>query len=187
MNDIIKFVQITNDNLEIACKIQNAIFPEEDARANFIEQINKAPYRKEMEYYIVYSGDIPVGVTGLYSYHEYPDDAWLGWFGILQEYRKNGYGSYVFDKTVELAISKGYKNFRLYTDDSFVDAHKLYTKKGMIKEVYDNPDDKNPYEEVELPVYVFSMSLTDKPIEKWNNKILGLKEQAIKEFNHGLI
>ena len=40
-----------------------------------------------MDYYIVFHNDIPIGVTGIYSYHEYPDDAWLGWFGILDKYR----------------------------------------------------------------------------------------------------
>ena len=33
----------------------------------------------------------------------------FGWFGILEEYRKNGYGGAVLDKTIELARKKGYK------------------------------------------------------------------------------
>ncbi len=121
------------------------------------------------------------GVTGIYSYNEYPEDAWLGWYGILPELRNNGYGSLVFDKTVELAKSKGYKAFRLYSDETFTDAHKLYARKGMIQEIYDNIDDKDPYEPKGLITYIFSISLTDKPINKWNNKLLGLKEQGIKE------
>jgi hypothetical protein len=87
MNNKIVFERINNDNLELACKIQNEIFPEEDARENFLEQIRKDPYRKEMDYKIVYIDDIPIGVTGIYSYHEYPNDAWLGWFGIVNKYR----------------------------------------------------------------------------------------------------
>ena len=39
MNNKIESKKITNDNLELACKIQNEIFPKEDARRNFIEQI----------------------------------------------------------------------------------------------------------------------------------------------------
>lgn len=39
-DDKITFQKITNENLELACEIQNTIFPEEDARENFIEQIN---------------------------------------------------------------------------------------------------------------------------------------------------
>ena len=52
MNSKIIFKKIVEKNLELACKIQNEIFPEEDARQNFIEQINKDPYRKEMDYYM---------------------------------------------------------------------------------------------------------------------------------------
>ena len=135
--DMIKLVKITNENLELACKIQNEIFPEEDARENFIEQINKDPYRKEMDYYIVYAENIPIGVTGIYSYNEYPDDAWLGWFGILEAYRQKGYGGIVLDITMELARKKGYKNFRIYTDEYAKSAHKLYESRNMIKELYD--------------------------------------------------
>lgn len=177
--DQIRFVRISNDNLELACNIQNNIFPEEDARQNFIEQINHDPYRKEMDYYIVYFENEPIGVTGIYSYHEYPNTAWLGWFGILNNYRKNGYGGIVLDKTIELARKKGYKEFRLYTDEYAISAHKLYESRNLIKEQYDNPDDKDEF--FIADVYIYSISLTDKPIDLWNNKILGLKEQGEKE------
>lgn len=80
MDNNIFFKKLNTDNLDLICKIQNTIFPLEDGRQNFIEQINKAAYRKEQDYYIVYLESEPIGVTGIYSYHEYPDDAWLGWF-----------------------------------------------------------------------------------------------------------
>ena len=112
--DKINFIKIEQDNLDLACEVQNKIFPEEDAMQNFIEQINKDPYRKEMDYYIVYIENTPIGVTGIYSYNEYPENAWLGWFGILKEYRNNGYGGIVLDKTIELAKKGIYKIQTLY-------------------------------------------------------------------------
>lgn len=176
---MIRFEKITNDNLELACKMQNEIFPEEDARENFIEQINEDPYRKEMDYKIVYIDNEPIGITGIYSYNEYPDDAWLGWFGILNKYRNKGYGKETLEKTMELAKEKGYKNFRIYTDEYAKEAHSLYEKLGFIKELYDRDDDKDEY--FIADIYVYSKSLTDKKIELWNNKFLGLKEQGEKE------
>ena len=176
---MIRFEKITNDNLELACKMQNEIFPEEDARENFIEQINEDPYRKEMDYKIVYIDNEPIGVTGIYSYNEYPDDAWLGWFGILNKYRNKGYGKETLEKTMELAKEKGYKNFRIYTDEYAKEAHSLYEKLGFIKELYDRDDDKDEY--FIADIYVYSKSLTDKKIELWNNRFLGLKEQGEKE------
>lgn len=179
IKDKINFIRINQENLNLACEIQNEIFPKEDARQNFIEQINCDPYRKELDYYIVYLEDIPIGVTGIYSYNEYPSDAWLGWFGILEQYRNNGYGGIVLDKTIELAREKGYTKFRLYTDEYAISAHKLYASRGLIKELYDNKNDKDEY--FIADVYIFSMSLTKEPIDLWNSKTLGLKEQGEKE------
>lgn len=179
MNDKIVFDQITYQNLEVACRIQNEIFPEEDARENFLEQIRKDPYRKEMLYYIVYLDKEPIGLTGIYVYHEYPETAWLGWFGILSKYRNNGYGGIVLDKTIELAKEKGYTRFRLYTDEFATSAHKLYKSKGLTEEPYTNKDDQDEY--FIAKIYVYSKSLNNEPVELWNNKILGLKEQGEKE------
>ena len=177
--DKIIFAKIDYDNLNLACEIQNKIFPKEDARQNFIEQINKDSYRKEMEYYIVYLENIPIGVTGIYSYNEYPESAWLGWFGILEEYRNKGYGGIVLDKTIELARQKGYSKFRTYTDEYAKSAHKLYASRGLVKELYDNEEDKDEY--FISDIYIYSISLTKESIDLWNNKILGLKEQGRKE------
>ena len=171
-------VEVTKDNLELACKIQNEIFPEYNGRQNFIEAINKDPYRKELSYYIVYVDNNPVGVTGIYSYHEYPETAWLGWFGILEKYRHNGYGGESLDKSMELAKEKGYKEIRLYTGEESKSAHKLYESRGLIKELYDNPIDR---EDLDEEVYIYSKSLTNEPTTLWNNKILYLKEQSDKE------
>ena len=179
MDDKITFKKIDNDNLELACAIQNEIFPEEDARENFIEQINNDPYRKELDYYIAFLGDDAVGVTGIYAYHEYPDDAWLGWFGVLDKYRHNGLGGKILDMTIKMAEEKGYKNFRLYTDENAKDAHRLYESRGLTGELYDRPDDVNEY--FDLDIYVYSKSLTKDKVELWNNKFLGLKEQGEKE------
>jgi len=185
MNEI-NFKKIDKDNLELACKIQNEIFPKEDARQNYIEQINKASYRKEIDYYIVYNGNTPIGVTGIYSYPEYSNIAWLGWFGILEKFRNNGYGSIALDKTIELAKVKGYREFRLYTDEYATIAHKLYASRGLIKELYDNPNDKDKY--IDAKIYIYSKNLDNSPISKWNNKLLGLKEQSDKEHNlHNII
>lgn len=179
MKGKINFQEIGKDNLELACKIQNEIFPNEDARENYIECINKAPYRKELDWYIVYLDNKPIWVTGIYSYHEYPDDAWLWWFGILNQYRRNGLGGKVLDMTMSLAKEKWYKNFRLYTDEFSKSAHKLYESRWLIKEKYDRPDDEDQYFHAEI--YIYSISLISKDVELRNNKLLGLKEQGEKE------
>lgn len=179
MKKNIRFERIDKNNFKLASTIQNEIFNGEDGSQNYIEQINKDPSWKEQDYYLVYVGKRPIGITGIYSYHEYPDVAWLGWFGVLKKERNKGYGSLILDKTIELAKEKGYKEFRLYTDEYAKDAHKLYEKRGMIKELYDNKNDQDQY--FSAKVYIYSKSLIKKEIDLWNNKKIGLKEQGEKE------
>lgn len=174
----LRYVEINSENLELAVKIQNTIFPLEDGRQNYIEGINKDSYRKEMINYIVYENEIPMGIVGLYSYNEYPFDAWLSWFGVLQEYRQKGYGSQIFNFFEKLSSEKGYTSIRVYTDSEFDKAMLLYEKKEMIKEFYKNELES---EEINLNTIIYSKSLTKENTKKWNNKFLDLTAQSKKE------
>lgn len=174
----LKYIEIDNNNLDLAVKIQNTIFPREDGRQNYIEGITNDPYRKEMINYLVFKNEIPIGVVGLYSYNEYPNDAWLSWFGVLQEYRQKGYGSKIFDFFEKLALEKGYTSIRVYTDNEFDKAILLYERKKMTKEFYTNELES---EEINKGTIIYSKSLTKEKTEKWNNKFLGLTMQSEKE------
>lgn len=174
----LRYVEIDFNNLDLAVNIQNSIFPLEDGTQNYIEGITNDPYRKEMVNYIVYDGKIPIGVVGLYAYNEYPFDAWLSWFGVLQEHRQNGYGSKMFDFFENLALKKGYTSIRVYTDDEFDKAILLYEKKKMIKEFYSNELES---EEINKNTIIYSKSLTKAKVKKWNNKFLALTTQGEKE------
>lgn len=77
-----------------------------------------------------------------------------------------------------LAKNKGYKTIRVYTDNSFSAAIKLYEKKGMNKEYYKNKDESN---EVTLNTIIYSKSLENTEVEMWNDKFLGLTNQSKKE------
>lgn len=97
----------------------------------------------------------------------------------MPEYRKNGYGGKIFDIFENYAKENGFETIGLYTDE--VDNNKacrLYESKGMIKEKYQNPDDVS--HEVG-DILIFSKSLTDKKVSKWNNKNINLKEQEAKQ------
>lgn len=117
---------------------------------------------------------------GCYSYHEYPQTAWLGWFGVLENERGKKYGSIIFDFRIEYAKKKGYTEARLYTD-KFLNKEALgfYEHKGMIQEAYQHADEAK---EVSDSTLIFSLSLTTQPIKKWNNKFLELTEQLEKQM-----
>lgn len=56
----ISFQKITKDNLHLASEIQNEIFPYEDGTQNFIDCIEQNPYRKELDFCIVFDGKLPI-------------------------------------------------------------------------------------------------------------------------------
>lgn len=60
MKNNMNFQRITRDNLELASKIQNEIFPGEDGTQNFIDCIEQNPYRKELDFYIVFDGELAI-------------------------------------------------------------------------------------------------------------------------------
>ena len=86
------FKLITEQDLDCIIKIQHEIFPKYSAKINYIESISGITNN---EYYIVYLNNIPIGITGIYTYPIDPESAWLGWFGIREPYRCKGYGSKV--------------------------------------------------------------------------------------------
>ncbi len=122
-----------------------------------------------------------VGIVGLYSYKAYPKEAWLGWFGVLQQFRRKGFGTQLFEFAKNQAKNEGFENLRLYTDDiDNFDATKFYDKMGMDCEIYDNSNDKH-FEVGKTLIY--SLSLCGKKVEAWNNRdlFLNLHEKQNEE------
>lgn len=175
----LSFEPLSEDNLDLITKIQNEIFPQESAAQNYIEALEKNPYRRELSNWLVFNGKKPIGVVGCYSYHEYPLTAWLGWFGVLKEERGKKFGSTIFHFWIDYAKRSGYTEARLYTDKvSNKDVLGFYKHEGMIEEEYLNTSESS---EVTDTTLIFSLSLTDKSIEKWNDKFLELSEQLKKQ------
>ncbi len=180
MVEKLEFERIIANNIELAIKIQNEIFPEENGALNLVcsydlekkKQIYGNQWREITNFYICKINNIPVGITGIYIYYEYPEDGWCGWYGVLPKYRNQGYGKKILLWTINEAKNMGLKSFRLYTDlEENKTAVDLYRKIGMIEE---------PYLAEELgsdKIFIFSKSLVSSKTEKWGNKILFLKEQ----------
>ncbi|MEI8059959.1 MAG: GNAT family N-acetyltransferase [Ferruginibacter sp.] len=179
---IINCEKVSKDNIELAIKIQNTIFPKENgalnlkasADKNMIEKVYGKNYRKSVDFWICKDEqNEPIGITGIYSYVEYPEDAWCGWYGVLPNQQGKGYGKTLFIWTIEKAKEMGFKNFRLYTD--LIDnttAVNLYRKVGMIEEPYtteDMGDEK---------IVIFSKNLISNTTEKFGDRNLSLKKQG---------
>ena len=171
-----KLVRITEENLRYAVRIQNTIFPLYNAEANYTDGVTG---KADNEYYLVYDGKECIGITGLYHYDIDPESAWLGWFGVLEQYRRRHYGTGIIRLYEDMARSCGYRDARIYTDRYDNDtAIAFYTSCGYTPEIYDNPDDPACYE---YPVLIFSKALYDEDVPPWNSRSIGLTAQMVKE------
>lgn len=167
---------LSEKNLEIGIQLQAEIFRMEPYKNDLINSLTGeiADYFSLQKHWLIKANGKYVGITGLYAYKEYPDDAWLAWFGVIESERRKGYASDVLKKMFDMAREKGFKSFRLYTDEiENSTAVKFYEHMGMTSEVYNNPKDK--FRQVG-DMLVFSISLNSKPVEKWNNKYMYLGE-----------
>ncbi len=173
---MLKYIEINNENLEYATLIQTQIFPKESAYEHYKKAIKlNLEYQK---YYLVYDENKVIGITGLYSNEDLNETGsiWLGWFGVLSNYRNQGYGTQILNDTIHMAteLAKKYpiKYFRLYTserDDAI--AQPLYNKIMDIREYYRNKKDVN----YDNTCVIYSKSLFDFPVTYWDNKFLNLK------------
>ena len=135
-----------------------------------------------------------VGIIGLYLLPKYKNTVWLNWFGVLPEYRKQGIGTCALFKIISLARNLGYKEFRLVTYELWNNqAQHIYQKTMQIDECYTNKNDWL-YAIKRGRAMIFSSSLVDKTVSKWNNKyvdLLGdkqLHENSMKKLKEdGLI
>lgn len=173
----IRLVKITKKNINIATKVQLDIFRTENGYNHFLTAINSN--KEYCCYFIAYHDNIPIGVTGLYSIEdiEQTNSIWLGWFGIVEEYRKHGYGAEVLMKTIEIAkkFAKKYsaiKYLRLYTSSKLNEkAIPFYRKYMDIEENYRN---KKDYTYEDTCIIFTKILLNDTPLKKWNNKFLNI-------------
>jgi GNAT superfamily N-acetyltransferase len=181
MNDLfIKCEKVDENNLAEAIRVQNTIFPKENGEKNLRDSISKNLlkliddlfYKKAWVYYLCLDDkNNIIGISGIYSFSQYPKDAWCGWFGILPKYQQKGYGEKLFLWTMDEARKLGFQNFRLYTGlIGNKNAVSLYRKVGMIEEDYSK-------EVLREKMTIFSKSLTSDEIDKWNNKMLYLEDQ----------
>jgi len=175
------FEKVTIKNLDAAIQIQRDILPEDDGIVNiqistdkeFIKKygIDDNKYLDTSTYWLCIDNNEFIGITGLYSYFEYPKDVWLGWFGVLPKFRERGYGKRVLLWTMEKAKELGFENFRLYTDIVYdKEAVNLYRKIGMLEEPYLT-------EKLKGKTFIFSKNLYSYHTEKFGNKNLFLNEQ----------
>lgn len=135
--------KLTKKDFQKAIKLIEIAFgrigKEEARAARFYWGLNdkiKSKIFREIKYFLAVEGSKIIGICGLYSWQYHPKDiAWLGWFGVLPEYRGKKIGSKLLKYTLEYAKNKGYRIFCIEstTHKDQLEARKLYKEFGFIK------------------------------------------------------
>ena len=168
--------RITERNIGYAVSIQAELFPGESAKTNYEESLLDSSF---YEYYLIYEDGVCAGIIGLYRYPEDPDSAWLGWFGILEGFRRKRLGSRALKRFEEMAAAKGYRFARLYTDAVNNDAAiAFYKANGYTGEPYLNLQD---HACIQYPTVIFSKPLAFDALTPWNSRSIHLTEQIAKQ------
>ena len=179
------FAMVDFDTIMVAIETQKTIFPHEDGTMNFLASMGRGLFMDvsglfyeddHVKYYLAYVDRCVVGITGLYYYNKYPSDAWVGWYGVLPDFRNKGYGGKILSWTADTAKRKGFACLRLYTDaGENANAIKLYEKSGFVGEKYEA-------EKMNYDCWIYSKNLTDDKLELWDNRLLDLSYQS--ELDH---
>lgn len=170
----LKFEELTKENIKTAARVEYEIFPKSSAYSVYKAKVTGERNDFYVSY-IAYFEEKPIGVIGLYELPGYPDTVWLSWFGLIEEYRKMGFGKQMWDFIVEIAKKNQRKFLRLYTFEiDNAEAQKFYKRNMDLEEYYFN--EKEHQDIFQGKPKIFSKSLCDKKVEPWNNKFVNISE-----------
>ena len=171
----LRYEKITRENIDVAMEILQVIayssygiaYYELDKYFNAQGTINLQPY-------LIYLEDLPIGTTGFYDYGE-PDEVWLWFFGILTEYRGRGLGKRILLDCINMAKKiAGKQVLRLYTYSAWnSSAQPLYNKYMQLCERYRNSKENAFCIKHREPI-VYSVSLTADAPRPWKSRFLDL-------------
>lgn len=166
----LNYVKVSKDNYKIAYNIQKQIWVDEPDYENFK---NKSESNElDNISWIVFYNNEPIGITGFFTEGFDSETIWLDWYGVLPQYRQNGFGRKILLDTIEYCKNLNkYEYLRL--DTTYWDgrpAISLYDSVMTFKEKYAIED-----EETSHNWWIYTYSLKGKK-ELWNNRYIGLTE-----------
>lgn len=158
----ITYKVLDENNIDLAIKLQEEIFAEDKKSLEYFNQTVHAD-NPNIKYYLAYLNKEVIGITGYYELAEYPDDIFIGRFGILPNYRNNGLGKRLFLDTINMVYRLDKKFLRIIVND-----HIRLSIEPLCKEYMDT------WESYDEETIIYSKNLTHEEMPKWNKRYLDI-------------
>lgn len=181
---MLKFEKVTKQNVVAAIRVQNSIFPSKHADAYIYNTIDghPLPWVAWEELWLAKVDEEVIGITGLWTLNGCPKDAWIDWFGVVEQHRRKGFATQMFNFIKKTAQQLGFENLRVWTDDKDnSESVAFYQKQCMDIEIYANKDDVHLQKGNTV---ILSLGLNEEVAPKWENKNLHLKQLYQTLENH---
>lgn len=173
---MLKLEIVTELNIDNALEVQKEIFPEYSGKNNYIGSLNED---SKNIFFLIFDDKACVGISGIYYFKNDFDSAWLAFFGILEPFRKKGFGKAALKLTEEYAKKLNFKYMRLFTDKENNDKAINFYKKNKYKfEDYDCP--LEPLKD-HFSVVIGSKAIAKHKLTLWNNKFINISKQTKKQ------
>lgn len=159
------YVKLNEKNINTAKELQRNLFPEDEKSLQYFTDTmeNTNP---NIKYYLAYFGKEAIGITGFYELSDYPDDIFIGRFGLLSNYRDNGFGKRIFLDTINMVYKLDKKYLRVIVNN------KIHFKLDRLCKNY---MDKEEAYNKETTIY--SKNLTKENMPLWNKRTLDIENE----------
>ncbi len=179
-----RYVKVLNDEqISVALTLRTQFWDDEPSLVRYYQETLPLGL-DDNTLWLVYDGDILVGLIGVYTFDEdepgYDDGKtiWLDWFMVVEKFRRKGFGKQILLDVIDYCRRlERFKYMRL--DTTFWEGRPalcLYDKMMDLREVYSAEKPEKKDGEYYL---VYSKALGDWQIEPWDNRFLGLNRPGM--------
>lgn len=159
----ITYKELDASNIEEAYKMQQELFINDKKSLDYFEETIKEK-NPNIKYFLAYLNHDVIGITGYFELKDYPDDIFMGRFGILPQYQNKGLGKRLFLDTINMTYRLDKKYLRILVTDT------LHFKVESLCKDY--MDLREEYKENSV---IYSKNLSKEKLEKWNNRFINLE------------
>ena len=135
---MLKIKKVDVKNCQLAKNLQAMIFPDEVSPL----QIERGIKTNNPQNFIAFDGEGPVGIVGFYKSDDLQDHVLINWFGVLPQFRHNGYGTEILNWLIKKCKKREENYMTTYTEKGVNDsAIALYKKLGFAVKDYGCEED----------------------------------------------